>query len=169
MRRIALPLVFLFLGLFLLFAYYRMRANHEELLATRAELAQAASRFDFKMAGDEVTLNGAKVVVSYSNSDTANVDVKRENSFKIENEHVYAKYAVTIKNETPVLLSKESIDKIKPGMSYAEVGTALGGSMEKGALSDGFYGSLEVTQGKKQITLVFENGKLVKQVARERD
>jgi hypothetical protein len=167
MKRLFIPSLFLLLGVVVLFGYYRMRTEHDRLLKTEADLLQTETVHRFQMNDNEFTIDGKKTVVDFVNADTANVEVKRDNSFKINDNHLYATFLVTIKGEQPVLLTKESYAKIQTGMTYPQVGELLGGSMEKGRLSAGFHGRLDLDQGKRQITLSFEDGKVTEKSAKD--
>jgi len=169
-RKLLIPTVFLMLGLIVLFGYYRMRAQYDQLLSVEAEQQiQSQNVTSFKMNGNEFAIDGKKMIVDYVNSDTANVEIKRENSFNVKNNHLYLTFIVTIKGNDPLLLTKDRYDKIDNDMTYSQVAKALGGAMTTGRLSDNFYGKLELVQGKRRVSLSFEDGKVTGKSAKDLD
>jgi hypothetical protein len=52
-------------------------------------------------------------------------------------------------------------------MTFPQVAQALGGPMTKGRMSDGFHGRLDLGQGKRRMTLSFEDGKLSEKSAKD--
>jgi hypothetical protein len=119
------------------------------------------------MDGNEFTVDGKTTVVEFVNTDTANVEVKRDNSITMKDKHVYVAYSVAIKGDQPVVLTKDSYSKIQNGMTFPQVAQALGGPMTKGRMSDGFHGRLDLGQGKRRMTLSFEDGKLSEKSAKD--
>ena len=142
-----------------------MRKEHDRLLETEAELLQAEKAWSFRVDGDEFTINGKSAVVKFENPDTEHVEVKRESSFQMKANHVNVTYSVTIKGEQPALVTKESYDRIRTGMTYREVGEAIGGPMTNGRMSDAYSGKLELGQGQRHITLAFEEGRVIEKTA----
>jgi hypothetical protein len=167
MKRMVVPGLFLLLGVVVLFGYYRMRTEHDRLLQTEADLLEKEAVHRIQMNDNEFTIDGKKTVVEFVNTDIAKVEIKRASSFTIKDNHVYVTFSVTIKGEQPVLLTRESFAKIETGMTYPQVGAVLGGSMTTGRLSVGFYGRLDLVQGKRQIALSFEDGKVTGKSARD--
>jgi hypothetical protein len=169
LKRFLLIALLLFVILFLLalaFWYWTPPSGRDEVnsddIAPHSE-----TRWSFQSSGNEFTINGKKTVVEFVNADIENVELKRDNSFKIKDGHVYATYSVTIKGEQTVLLTRESYAKIHIGMTFPEVAEALGGSMKKGRMSDGFHGRLDMGHGKRQITVSFEDGKVTEKSAKD--
>jgi hypothetical protein len=72
---------------------------------------------------------------------------------------------VTLRDEQTVLLTKDSFEKIQDGMTYPQVGEALGGVMTRGRIGDGFTGNFGIVEGKRRIDLNFREGKVVKKSA----
>jgi hypothetical protein len=64
-------------------------------------------------------------------------------------------------------LTKEAYEKIQNGMTYPQVGEALGGAMTKGKMSDGFSSKLQLIQGKHEIHLTFVDGKVTEKSAKD--
>jgi hypothetical protein len=67
---------------------------------------------------------------------------------------------VTLQREKPVLLTKAAYDRIENGMTYSQVAQIVGGELAKGRLSEGFDGGFVIFQGKREMELVFQSGKV---------
>ena len=68
--------------------------------------------------------------------------------------------AVEIPDDEAPVVSRTGFERLKPGMTFAQVGEILGGDLTKGRTHPGFTGTLAVIQGKRRIDLVFVDGKV---------
>jgi hypothetical protein len=126
-----------------------------------------SSTFSFKITGGEVDYNGKKTSFAIRGEEGKDVEIKLAPSAKFHDGQLDATFLVTIKNERPPVLTKEAYEKIQNGMTYPQVGEALGGVMTKGQMSDGFSSKLELDQGTRQILLTFVDGKVTEKSAKE--
>ena len=62
-------------------------------------------------------------------------------------------------SESPVV-SKTGFERLKPGMTFAQIGAVLGGDLTKESMAPSYSGTLAVIQGKRRIDLVFFDGKV---------
>ena len=63
-------------------------------------------------------------------------------------------------NEPAAVSWKAGFERLKPWMTFAQVGAVLGGDLTKESMAPGYSGTLAVLQGKKRIDLVFFDGKV---------
>jgi hypothetical protein len=122
-----------------------------------------AQRFEpgpwYTWNGNELTVYGKKT--RFDIPDRENVAVEHSKLFAMSDGIVNVKMRATIKVEEPLLLTRKAYEKIQNGMSYPQVGQALGAFMTRGEMSAGFYGDIAIIQGKRRIDLSFGDGKLI--------
>ena len=111
-------------------------------------------------------INGKRTTIDFPGTDAKDVRVRLAPSVQFKDGHLDGTFWVTIKAEQPVVLTKQAYEKIQTGMTYPQVGEALGGVMTRGRLSDGFSSKLELIQGKRRIYLTFVDGKVTEKSAK---
>jgi hypothetical protein len=121
----------------------------------------------FSGSGTELNLNGKKTKFDFPGTDVKDVEVRLGNSFTFRDGHPDATFPVTIWAERPPVLTIGAYEKIQTGMTYPQIGEALGGIMTKGRISDGFTSRLELIQGKRRIYLTFVDGKVTEKSAKD--
>jgi len=128
---------------------------------------EKSTSFSFKMEGGEVDYNGKKTSFVIRGEEAKDVEVKIGPSVKFKDGQLDATFLVTIKNDRPSVLTKEAYKRIQNGMTYPQVGEALGGAMTKGKMSVGFSSKLQLIQGKHEIHLTFVDGKVTEKSAKD--
>jgi len=111
-----------------------------------------------KEGGSAVILDGKVTRAQFNMPGADNVDIST--SVNVKDSQSSATIVVTIKDSQPLVLTKEGCAKIESGMTYAQVGEALGGVMSKGRMGDPFTGTLAIVQGKRRIDLIFKESKV---------
>jgi hypothetical protein len=138
------------------------RKNSVLKIVTRVKSGRTES---VRIGTTQVDVNDETTKIDFPGTDANHVRVRLSPSVKFNNDHLDGTFWVTINAEEPVILTKTNFEKIQTGMTYAQVGEALGGVMTKGRMSDGFWSKVELIQGKRRIYLTFADGKVTKKSA----
>ena len=117
----------------------------------------------------ELEFDGKKLRFAIGGEDAKDVDLKLVQSITWKDGQPDATIQVTIKKEQPLVLTKESYERIQNGMTYPQVGEVLGGGAAKGEMSDGFSSRLQFIQGKHQFDIKFVDGKITEKSAKDLD
>ncbi len=118
----------------------------------------------FSAEGTSIDMHGK--ITSFTLPD-AGVEVRLANqgTISFQEGRVNATFQVTIKSAQPPVLTRKAYDKVETGMSYSQVGEAIGGAMTKGRMSDGFSSKLEFIQGQGRMYLTFVDEKVIEKSA----
>jgi predicted aspartyl protease len=68
--------------------------------------------------------------------------------------------SIKVLDDKPELITFANYGQIQSGTTYAQVGAALGGNLDKCNLAAGFSGTIRFQQGKNHINLTLQNGKV---------
>jgi hypothetical protein len=117
--------------------------------------------------GGAIVVNGKTMKFDFPGVEAKEVEVRPVNSLVIISGRADYTFPVTIKAELPQVLTKSAYEKIQAGMTYPQVGEALGGVMIKGRMSDGFTSKIEIIQGRRRIYLTFAAGKVAEKSAKD--
>ena len=68
---------------------------------------------------------------------------------------------VELPNQEPLVVTKTAFERLKPEMTFAQIGEVFGGELKKAHLTQSYTGTLAIVQGKSRIDLAFHDGKVV--------
>jgi hypothetical protein len=120
-----------------------------------------------KIGSTELDVDGKKTRIDFPDTDRKEVNVRLAPSVRFKDGQPDGTFWVTIKAEQPPIFTKGTYEKIQIGMTYPQVGEALGGVMTKGRMSDGFSSKLELIQGTRRIYVTFADGMVTEKSARD--
>ncbi len=116
-----------------------------------------------------VTINEKTTGIAFPGIDSKDVEVTHENSLRVKDDRPDITFTIAIKSEEPPILTRAAYEKLQVGMTFSQVGEALGGVMTRGEMSEGFSSRLEMAQGKRRIFLTFIDGKLTEKSSKDLD
>jgi predicted aspartyl protease len=81
-------------------------------------------------------------------------------NISIKEGRVARAFVVEFLGKEPLLVTKAAYDRLKTGMTFAEISEAIGGNLTKCRMVPGYTGTLAIVQGKSRIDLTFREGRI---------
>jgi hypothetical protein len=139
-------------------------ANRMLKVVTRVKAGRIES---IKIGTTGVDIDGKVTTIDFPGTDATDVRVRLAPAVRFNGDHLDGTFWVTIPARQPAALTNTKYEKIKTGMTYAQVGETLGGVMARGRMSDGFWSRVEVIEGGRRIYLAFADGKVTDKASKD--